>query len=175
MAPRILTLFQTDTGEDALNTGGVSFDIFVKTLNFFHPKTSLSVKLEKLFDAYDMDGDGIISERDLQQVLKYYVGPHLSDAACRVLVRKTMDHAITRCGNKGIDKTKTHTTTTTTTNTQTKSKSNRRNANAVAFDDEQVDVEDEIELGRGLTLDDFQRVVQVDGPDALNVLVPIQE
>src|SRR4051794_4728535 len=106
MAPRILTLFQNDAGEDSINAGGVTFDVFVKTLNFFAARTPVQVKLAKLFKAYDIDGDGIISERDLQQMLKYYTGPHLSDSTCRVLVRKTMAHALSKCKGDGSSSSK---------------------------------------------------------------------
>jgi Ca2+-binding EF-hand superfamily protein len=139
MSPRILTLFQNDAGEDAINAGGVTFDIFVKTLNFFHARTPWTAKLEKLFKAYDVDGDGVISERDLQQMLKYYVGPHLSEATCRVLVRKTMQHALSRCDGDG------------------KKKSSKDDSTP-----------------RGLSFEDFSRVVSEDGIDALNVHIPIQ-
>lgn len=97
MSPRILSLFQTSSGEDALTSGGVTFDVFVRTLNFFHAATPVEVKLKNLFRVYDIDGDGVVSESDLDQMMKYYVGPHLSDAARRVIVRKTMQHALTRC------------------------------------------------------------------------------
>ena len=151
MAPRIITLFQTDAGEDAINTGGVTFDVFVKTLNYFHSRTPLHVKLEKLFRAYDVDGDGVISERDLQQILKYYTGPHLSEATSRVLVRKCMAHALTRCkGEKGEKE------------SGPGGAKGKRNSSSDATTGE----------SQGLTLEDFSRVVSLDGLDALHI--PIQ-
>lgn len=162
MAPRILALFQTDSGEEAIAAGGVTFDVFVKTLNFFHERTPLHVKIEKLFQAYDIDGDGIISERDLQQMLKYYVGPHISEVACRVLVRKTMSHALSKCTNnaggaKG-------------SNSATKTK-----RLAPSGTSQSGSCDDPVEIGRGLTLDDFKRVIQTEGIEALNVHIPIPD
>jgi hypothetical protein len=148
MAPRIITLFQTDAGEDAIDTGGVTFDVFVKTLNFFHSRTPLNVKLEKLFRAYDVDGDGVVSERDLQQILKYYTGPHLSEATSRVLVRKCMAHALTRCEKDPAA-------------TGGSGKGKRNNSSDASAGEQQ-----------GLTLADFSRVVSLDGLDALHI--PIQ-
>lgn len=155
MAPRILTLFQNDAQEDAINAGGVTFDIFVRTLNFFNARTPLTTKLKTLFRAYDVDGDGLVSERDLGQMLKYYTGPHLSEATCKVLVRKTMEHALERLAATGG-----------AAGPKKKAAAAKRNSN---------DDEDEAPT-RGLTFEEFAGVVGQDGSleEIMAVRVPLR-
>lgn len=104
MSQRILSLFQTEGGDDALSStlGGVTFDCFVKTLNLFNARTSPREKMDALFRAYDCDGDGRVSQKDLRAMLRYYVGPHLDEVTLRVMVRNTMQHALQRCAEMGI-------------------------------------------------------------------------
>lgn len=162
MAPRILSLFQTESGEEALNVGGVTFDLFVRTLNFFHPRTALATKLAQLFKAYDIDGDGVISERDLQQMLKYYTGPHLTEATCRVLVRKTMQHALARCGGG-------HESSSGGTDRVSRPPRNQSSS----LDSPPASAAASLPH-RGLSFADFSRVVTREGMDPLNVDIPIQ-
>lgn len=151
MAPRILSLFQTSEGEDALTvSGGVTFDVFVKALSQFHEASEPGVKLRALFSAYDVDGDGVVGEADLRHMLKCYTGPHLSDAVARVLVRKTMDHALGVA--RGADWAKASV-----------------DASAVPAEAEQGQAADKV---RGLTFKEFSKVCGEEGIDLLSVVIP---
>lgn len=170
MAPRILTLFHTDSGDDAINAGGVTFDVFVKTLDYFHERTPVSVKLAQLFRAYDVDGDGVISERDLHQMLKYYTGPHLSDATCRVLVRKTMANARARCQQTRASDER-QKKGRTDANQQGTAGCRSATTRHSSTDDSGTPSGTTAETD-GLTLEEFSRVVSLDGITGLDI--PIQ-
>eukprot|EP01006_Ploeotia_vitrea_P037975 TRINITY_DN66191_c5_g1_i1.p1 TRINITY_DN66191_c5_g1~~TRINITY_DN66191_c5_g1_i1.p1 ORF type:complete len:179 (-),score=94.94 TRINITY_DN66191_c5_g1_i1:206-742(-) len=81
---RIIALFDVD------GTDRVNFEQFVRTLSVFHPSTPPEVKRKFAFKIYDVDGDGLVSERDLFAVLKLLVGSNLDDDQLHLIVHKTM-------------------------------------------------------------------------------------
>jgi hypothetical protein len=188
MSQRLLTLFQTDTGESALSVGeGVTFDCFVRTLDYFNPRTPDSVKLNALFRLYDCDGDGRVSERDLRAVMRHYVGTHISEAALRVMCRNTMTHALQAISNNMDDVETKKETTPRTHKEESKSNAAHKKAavpplalrNNVAGDDAAAAQSATNELaeceGRYLTFEQFSRHIGVDALEAMNVAIPIRE
>lgn len=175
MSQRILSLFQTDSGDEALSSGGVTFDCFVKTLNFFNASTPSAVKMDALFRAYDCDGDGIVSEKDLRAMLRYYVGPHLSDITLRVMVNNTMNHALARCAEAGLlaKQKMTDAAATTTAAAASKSTATRNNAS----EEEQPAAEScgcPTEEVRGLNFDQFSHTIGLDALNSLDVHIPLR-
>lgn len=173
MSQRILSLFQTADGESALTTGGVTFDCFVKTLDFFNERTPVAEKLGALFRAYDCDADGVVSERDLRAILRLYVGPHLSDAALRVMCRNTMQHALEQCGAQEEHAQPPEKQERAAHSAHTRN--NNNNHAAIVGDDSPHGVE-ECHQGavRGLNLQQFSQVLGPEALAAMNVVIPLR-
>merc|ERR1711935_444743 len=76
---------------DADHSGELDFGEFVKGLAMFTMKNDdRERKLRFLFDIYDMDGDGVISNGELYSVLKMMVGSNLKDEQLQQIVDKTV-------------------------------------------------------------------------------------
>lgn len=172
MSPRILSLFQTDNGDEALSSGGVTFDCFVKTLNFFNVSTPDHVKMDTLFRAYDCDGDGLVSEKDLRAMLRYYVGPHLSDITLRVMVKNTMNHALAKCEEVGLHTKQQKKDAATTT--KPKSSSDRNNTTAATAEVDDNSCGCTPEEVRGLNFEQFQHAIGLDALSSLDVHIPLR-
>jgi len=85
---RVVSVFDAD------NSGEVDFKEFVKGLAMFAVKTEgLDQKQKKLrfmFNIYDIDNDGYISNGELFQVLEMMVGTNLKDTQLQQIVDKTI-------------------------------------------------------------------------------------
>ena len=177
MSQRILSLFQTDSGDEALSSGGVTFDCFVKTLNFFNASTPAAVKMDALFRAYDCDGDGMVSEKDLRARLRYYVGPHLSDITLRVMVKNTMNHALARCAEIGLLPKQKAKDAAATAATTAKSTAVVERNNNTAAEEEQSSSEScgcPTEEVRGLNFEQFSHAIGLDALNSLDVHIPLR-
>ncbi len=168
MSQRLLSLFQTENGDSALTVeDGVSFRSFVRTLDFFNPRTPSSVKLAALFRLYDCDGDGRVSERDLRIVMRLYMGSHVSEAALRVMSRNTMAHALASCATVAQ--------TAKPTTGKTKHLSPSRNNSDSKEDEADGGVGAEESEGRSLTFEQFSVAIGGDALESMNVAIPIRE
>lgn len=167
MSQRILSLFQTEGGDDALSStlGGVTFDCFVKTLNLFNARTPVKDKMDALFRAYDCDGDGLVSEKDLRAMLRYYVGPHLDEVTLRVMVKNTMEHAMDRCREGGISAKQTKAAAAAAI------KPASRN-NTEAAEGAPLVLCEEV---RGLTFEQFAHTLGLETLDSLTVDIPLRD
>ncbi len=81
---RIISLFD-ESGSDQIN-----FHRFVQTLSVFSDKTSNADKLRIAFRCYDVDGDGVINEKDLFHILKMLVGSNINDEQLSLIVKQTL-------------------------------------------------------------------------------------
>eukprot|EP00474_Spongospora_subterranea_P009173 CRZ09631.1 hypothetical protein [Spongospora subterranea] len=81
---RIIRLF------DSSRLDRVNFRDFVRTLWRFSPRCPPDEKLRAAFDAYDVDGDGVIGYDDLMYILKLLAGVNLSDEQLRIIVADTI-------------------------------------------------------------------------------------
>eukprot|EP01126_Amoeba_proteus_P017782 TRINITY_DN1872_c0_g1_i10.p1 TRINITY_DN1872_c0_g1~~TRINITY_DN1872_c0_g1_i10.p1 ORF type:complete len:131 (+),score=44.63 TRINITY_DN1872_c0_g1_i10:356-748(+) len=68
----------------------IQFSEFIKALSVFSDKGNKEGKLQFAFKVYDMDGDGLISNGELFQVLKMMVGENLTDVQLQQIVDKTI-------------------------------------------------------------------------------------
>jgi len=76
---------------DADNNGEVNFSEFVSGLAMFTTKNvDKQKKLKFLFNIYDLDRDGLISNSELFQVLKMMVGSNLTETQLQQIVDKTI-------------------------------------------------------------------------------------
>eukprot|EP00090_Calanus_glacialis_P026680 TRINITY_DN41950_c0_g1_i1.p1 TRINITY_DN41950_c0_g1~~TRINITY_DN41950_c0_g1_i1.p1 ORF type:complete len:182 (-),score=66.45 TRINITY_DN41950_c0_g1_i1:208-753(-) len=76
---------------DADHSGELDFKEFVKGLAMFTMKNvDREKKLKFLFNIYDMDNDGLISNTELFTVLKMMVGSNLKDTQLQQIVDKTI-------------------------------------------------------------------------------------
>jgi len=76
---------------DADNNGEVNFSEFVSGLAMFTTKNvDKEKKLKFLFNIYDLDRDGMISNSELFQVLKMMVGTNLTESQLQQIVDKTV-------------------------------------------------------------------------------------
>lgn len=75
------------------NTNQVDFKEFVKAMALFHTPhpTSEEDKLAFLFQMYDADGDGLISQDEIRTVLKQLVGSSLNDSQLVQIVYRTCE------------------------------------------------------------------------------------
>ena len=90
LVPRIVEIFD-----------GVNFAQFVQLLSAFGPKASRDAKLAFVFRFYDVDGDGVISERDVMHVFRLLVGDNLDEEALERIVWQTIRDMRTACGTDG--------------------------------------------------------------------------
>ncbi|KAA6367368.1 MAG: putative Calcineurin subunit B [Streblomastix strix] len=81
---RLISIF--DTNHDDC----VDFDEFISGLSIFGSDASIERKLKFLFDVYDVDGDGFISNGELFYVLKKMTGTNITDEAIQQLVDRTI-------------------------------------------------------------------------------------
>ncbi|KAK2964875.1 putative Calcineurin subunit B [Blattamonas nauphoetae] len=84
LLPRLIGIFDTNHDEC------VDFDEFITGLSVFGSDSTDEKKLKLLFDVYDVDGDGFISNGELFYVLKMMTGANMSDAAIQQLVDRTI-------------------------------------------------------------------------------------
>jgi len=84
---RIISIFDTNKDEE------IEFNEFVKALATFTNKDDLEGKLRFVFQVYDIDNDGFISNGELFQVLKMMVGSNLTDVQLQNIVDKTIMEA----------------------------------------------------------------------------------
>lgn len=87
IAPRFVQLFDRD------KNGMVDFEEFLSGLSVFGRKGKLQDKLHFIFQLYDMNGDGFISNGDLFKALKMMVGHNLANGPLQQVVDKTMREA----------------------------------------------------------------------------------
>jgi len=92
---RIIALFDTE------ETDEVNFKQFITTLSAFHPKASVQERLRVAFRIYDMDNDGVISQRDLSQTLVLMAGNNLTQSQLNIIAEETVK-AATRDGSSAI-------------------------------------------------------------------------
>jgi len=84
LQPRLLALFEN-----------VNFHQFVTNLGAFSPTAPPTAKAEFAFRIYDVDGDGFISEDDLNKVLRMLVGNNIPEDTLRAIVSKVITDADT--------------------------------------------------------------------------------
>ena len=75
---------------DKNKDGKISFTEFVSGLSSLHSDGPLEDKVKFVFNIYDMDGDGFISNGELFKVLKMMVGTNLKDTELQQLVDRTI-------------------------------------------------------------------------------------
>jgi len=75
---------------DADKSGEVDFPEFINALSVFATTEGKEDKYKFTFKVYDVDGDGMISNGDLFQVLKTMVGNNLNDVQLQQLVDRTI-------------------------------------------------------------------------------------
>jgi len=85
---RIISLFDTKDGSDQVN-----FRRFVETLSVFTENSSRLQKLKLAFQCYDIDGDNLISEKDLFDLLKLLVGSNIDDKELINITHNTIQQA----------------------------------------------------------------------------------
>eukprot|EP01132_Coremiostelium_polycephalum_P006147 gene6147-7657_t len=81
---RVLQIFDENKDNE------IQFSEFVNTLSTLSDKGTREQKLKFLFQVYDMDCDGYISNGELFQVLKMMVGNNLNDIQLQQIVDKTI-------------------------------------------------------------------------------------
>jgi serine/threonine-protein phosphatase 2B regulatory subunit len=79
LVPRIVQLFD-----------GVNFKEFVRLLSAFGKNAPREARIDFLFRFYDVDGDGVVSEADVNSIFRLLVGENLDDATLRRIVRQAM-------------------------------------------------------------------------------------
>lgn len=79
LVPRIVQLFD-----------GVNFSQFVALLSAFGPGASRDAKIDFAFKFYDVDGDGVVSERDVRAIYRMLVGDNLDDDTLAMIVDRTL-------------------------------------------------------------------------------------
>lgn len=80
--PRLLSLFEN-----------VNFRQFVGNISALSAGSDAERKIDFAFRVYDVDGDGLISCEDLEQVLRMLVGVHIKDETLREVVEKVVADA----------------------------------------------------------------------------------
>ena len=73
--------------------GNINFRAFISTLSVFSPGGDAQQKMQYAFDIYDIDGDGFISQDELQTILKMMVGTNLDKSQMSHIVEKTIMEA----------------------------------------------------------------------------------
>ncbi|KYQ89227.1 protein phosphatase 2B [Tieghemostelium lacteum] len=81
---RVLQIFDQNKDKE------IEFSEFASTLSTLSQKGSKDDKLKFLFQIYDIDCDGYISNGELFQVLKMMVGSNLNDVQLQQIVDKTI-------------------------------------------------------------------------------------
>eukprot|EP01087_Luapelamoeba_hula_P011606 TRINITY_DN3168_c0_g1_i2.p1 TRINITY_DN3168_c0_g1~~TRINITY_DN3168_c0_g1_i2.p1 ORF type:complete len:175 (+),score=47.29 TRINITY_DN3168_c0_g1_i2:84-608(+) len=84
---RIIDVLDTNKDKE------IQFSEFINALATFTRRDNLDAKLRFLFQVYDMDNDGFISNGELFQVLKMMVGNNLTDIQLQNIVDKTIIEA----------------------------------------------------------------------------------
>eukprot|EP01117_Protostelium_nocturnum_P008365 TRINITY_DN2988_c0_g1_i2.p1 TRINITY_DN2988_c0_g1~~TRINITY_DN2988_c0_g1_i2.p1 ORF type:complete len:127 (+),score=37.72 TRINITY_DN2988_c0_g1_i2:299-679(+) len=87
IAARIISIFDSNSDDQ------VSFKQFLQVLSVFSPKGNKEEKMQILFKAYDVKGDGFIDSEELHEVLKMMVGSHLTPEQLQSIVEKTISEA----------------------------------------------------------------------------------
>lgn len=82
LVPRIVSIFDS-----------VNFRQFVNNISVFGPNGTAEAKADFAFRIYDVDGDGFVSEQDLQTVLKMMVGDNIEEDSLHRVVRKVFEDA----------------------------------------------------------------------------------
>ena len=84
LCDRIIALFDPAQSEQ------ITFDMFVHTVNLFHPRANLADRMKAVFSVYDVDGDGRISAADLLALLHLLVGDNVDAHTLHAIVEQTM-------------------------------------------------------------------------------------
>jgi len=84
LVERVARVFDID------KNGNVDFKEFVTMLALFGPACAPETKAKFLFEIYDINGDGFISNGDLFKSLKIMVGNNLEDKQLQQLVDRTI-------------------------------------------------------------------------------------
>jgi len=82
---RIISLFEKEGDQ-------VNFRRFVETLSIFHENSPVN-KLKLAFKCYDIDGDNIISEKDLFDLLKMLTGTNIDDKQLSLITHNAIQQA----------------------------------------------------------------------------------
>ena len=82
LAERLCKVFTSKGNKDNSSSNQVDFKEFVKAMALFHTlhPSSEEDKLAFLFQMYDADGDGLLSQDEIRTVLKQLVGSSLNDS-----------------------------------------------------------------------------------------------
>ena len=84
LANRLIDVFDKDNG------GTVDFEEFLQGLSIFSVKGRKDQKLKFLFQIYDINNDGFITNGELFDVLKMMTGSNLRDVQLQQIVDKTI-------------------------------------------------------------------------------------
>ncbi|GAV05525.1 hypothetical protein RvY_15643 [Ramazzottius varieornatus] len=84
LAARIMEVFDRD------NNGMIDFREFTQGMTLFSSKANTDQKLRCIFNVYDQDRDGFISNADCFRVLKMMVGENLTDVQLQQAVDKSI-------------------------------------------------------------------------------------
>lgn len=84
LGPRIVELF------DEEHSGHINFRTFLERMSVFSGHSGREPKLAFLFRVWDVDGDGYVSQGDMEATLKSMAGSKLPPAAIGEVVRRTL-------------------------------------------------------------------------------------
>lgn len=101
LGTRIIEAFFTDEKDSTVSVEQVNFRQFVRTLSRFrcsekgheHVMNSKEKKIEFVFQVYDTDRDGVISQNDLHHILHAMVGLHIPSEHLNSIVKRTLKEA----------------------------------------------------------------------------------
>ena len=98
LVDRIIAVFDQEKEDQ------VSFRQFVKTLSVFSPNASREDKIAFIFKVYDVQGDGVISLDELEEVLSMLVGSNLQPSIISNIARHTLEqYDLDGDGNISLD------------------------------------------------------------------------
>uniref|UniRef100_A0A6G3MIN5 Calcineurin subunit B type 1 (Trinotate prediction) n=1 Tax=Henneguya salminicola TaxID=69463 RepID=A0A6G3MIN5_HENSL len=84
LVDRVLDVFDVD------RNGEIDLNEFITGISLFSNKGNAEVKTRFIFDIYDINRDGYITNGELYSVLKSMIGNNLKDAQLQQIVDKTM-------------------------------------------------------------------------------------
>eukprot|EP01096_Ripella_sp_DP13-Kostka_P004761 TRINITY_DN1720_c0_g1_i1.p1 TRINITY_DN1720_c0_g1~~TRINITY_DN1720_c0_g1_i1.p1 ORF type:complete len:186 (+),score=71.99 TRINITY_DN1720_c0_g1_i1:23-559(+) len=97
LVTRIVNLFDSNQEEH------INFKQFVTTLAPLSQYASLEDKMELAFRVYDVDGDGVIDQRDIKEILLMMVGNEISEKNLDLIAKATLVEADTKHDGLSID------------------------------------------------------------------------
>ncbi len=75
-----------------------NFQDFVRKVSLFSDKAPFEEKLRFMFTVWDVDGDGRISQEDLEHVLRQRAGSSLSEGELRAVAQRVLREAGVEAG-----------------------------------------------------------------------------